>query len=292
MGTATITFDGTNAPTSAMGPADGDAPIQASDVVPGIQAAGDVAWHTLLRVTPLANLAALRAITTPADGLTRYVLGYGLYTFKTTHGLLVTVEPWAVAATDATPGRWVHENAKERVPGYRTIPLNDPFAISNVIAWSASNQLLNDVLAATVSRYASSSGFATVHTAADEARQLYFSLDKYLVNGARITSAQLSVSPPFHGALPALMPRFTLVRFPTDPWDSPLTNLVSGGYFSDSSHGSLATYEVVHKFGGTVDQNHDIDLAEYSYLLIVANEGGANAALGLAVGALELVMSP
>jgi hypothetical protein len=292
MGTQTITFNGTNAPTAAMGPADGDAPIQAADVVPGIQAAGDTAWNALLRVQPLATLAALRAITTPADGLTRYVLGYGLYTFKTTHGLLVTVEPWAVAATDATPGRWVHESAKGRAPGYRTVPLTEPYGISNVMAWSAANQVLEDALAATVTRNASSTSFVAAYTAASQARQLYFSLDKYLVTGTRLASAQLAIYPNVHGTLPTLPPRFTIARFPTDTWDPALTNLLAAGYFEDASHASPATYDVVHKFGGSLDQNHDIDLAEYSYVLIVANEGGTNAQNGLALGACELVISP
>lgn len=292
MGSLSIVFDGANAPTSAMGPADGDAPIMSADVVPGIQAAGDIAWNALLRVQPLATLAALRAITTPADGLTRYVLGYGMYTFKTSPGLNVTVEPWAVAATDATPGRWVHENAKARAPGLRTIPLTEPYGISNVIAWSAANQVLEDALAATVTRNASSSSFTTVFTGSSSARQMYFSLDKYLVSGTRLTNAQIAIYPNVHGTLPALMPRFTIVRFPTDTWDPALTNLLAAGYFSDSSHGSPATYDVVHKFGGALDQNHDIDLAEYSYLLIVANEGGTDSQSGLALGSCELSLSP
>lgn len=293
MGSQLITYNGANAPVSAMGPADGDAPIAAGDVVPGLQAAGDIAWNALLRVQPLATLAALRAITTPADELTRYVLGYGMYTFKTTPGLLVDVEPWSVAAADATPGRWVHEEAKARAPGYRTAPLTDPYGITSIaVTWDDADRfLVNPIDAAGVTRRVSSSEFASSHTGANQALQMYFSLDRYLVNGTRISNAQITISPSgAHGTLPNLMPRFTIVRYATDPWVGTLENLLAAGYFSDGS--SLGTFNTVHKFGGALDQNHNVDLAEYSYALIAANEGGTNSLGGMKLCAIELVLTP
>lgn len=104
-------------------------------------------------------------------------------------------------------------------------------------------------------------------------------------------NAKLSVLPSAHGALPGSPPRFTIARYPLDPWDPNLTNLISAGYYADNSHASVATYNAAHEFGGVVDQNNEVDLYEFAYVLIVANEGGSNALAGLKIAALELQLA-
>jgi hypothetical protein len=289
MGSQVITFDGTNAPTSTMGPADGDSPIAGADVVPGIQAAGDTAWNALLRVRPLVGLADLRAITTPTDGLTRYVLGYGVFTFKTISPVSTNVEPWCVAPTDGTTGFWVADKLLERRKN-RTIGLVSPYGITpTAISWSTANQALSDATSPDVERTSTGVRFTSTPVVVSAlGRQMYFRLDEHLEHGTRIVNAQLSILPATHGALPGSPPRFTLARFPLDPWDPNLTSLISAGFYSDASHVAVATYNAAHEFGGVVDQNHDVDLYEYAYVLVVANEGGANALAGLKLGALEL----
>jgi hypothetical protein len=59
------------------------------------------------RHTPLADIAALQAITSPADGLVRLVKNYGVFVFDATSVLGESL-PWVVAP-NAGAGRWLHE---------------------------------------------------------------------------------------------------------------------------------------------------------------------------------------
>lgn len=56
-------------------------------------------------VTPLADIAALKAISAPADGTVRSVVGHGAYVFVSSYVGAETL-PWAVAP-DVGAGRWV-----------------------------------------------------------------------------------------------------------------------------------------------------------------------------------------
>jgi hypothetical protein len=125
----------TSRPTGITIPVDGDTPIKAADVVPALQATGDLANNAIVRLEPVASLAALAAILVPTDGQQRYVVGYGVYTFKTTTPLLVNASPWSIAATDATPGQWIADTALSRVPSYQTRKLETPLGITGLTTW-------------------------------------------------------------------------------------------------------------------------------------------------------------
>ena len=92
-------------------PSDGDT-IDAADVNTPLAALWD--QHDFLD-----TLVALQAILVPTHGLTRFVRGYGHYTFVTsgTYSASTAVSPWILAATDGTAGRWVNQaTADARIP--------------------------------------------------------------------------------------------------------------------------------------------------------------------------------
>jgi len=295
MGTQLITYDGTNAPTSTMGPADGDAPIQASDVVPGLQAAGDVAWNALLRVTPLATIAALAAIATPTNGLTKYVLGFGFYTFQTTVTTITTGEPYVVAAADATPGRWVSQVVFMRqgavggaATGSRVVPGNMPIGVSAVVAFTVNQDAMAGVAGTDFRNNVSGVEFLNANNASTDARQATFALNAYLHHGAILSQAYARIQPAGHANVPARPPRLAIVRYALNPYTGTPSNLYSGAYYEDAP-ASGAAYSASHEFGGSLDQNHTIDLENYAYAAIVSNEASTNAVLGLRVNGIRIV---
>lgn len=56
---------------------------------------------------PLADLAALVAITGPFDGMMRWVKGFGYYVFDAADTTTPVSSPYVLVPTDATPGRWL-----------------------------------------------------------------------------------------------------------------------------------------------------------------------------------------
>ena len=58
------------------------------------------------RSNPLADIAALKAIVSPADNLVRLVERFGFYVFDSSSGLAESL-PWVVQPTTGT-GRWLH----------------------------------------------------------------------------------------------------------------------------------------------------------------------------------------
>ncbi len=288
-------FVPTNRPTGVTLPSDGDAPIKAADVNPALQYIGDLAANSIARLEPVASLAALAAITTPANNQQRYVVGYGVYTFKTTTPLLVNASPWSIAATDATPGRWIADNALVRVPSFQTRKLESPLGITGLTTWGIGSGLLEFMTDTETGRYSQGISFKTVNVGASSYRIFHLNIDNFLVDRARLTNVQLNICPNAHGALPAALPKFTVIRHATNPWTyASITapqNLLAAGYFEDTGV-LLAGYIVGHKFGGNLDQNNDIDLDNYTYSVVVANEGGTNAASGLIIGPFEYVQIP
>ena len=280
----------TSRPTGITVPVDGDTPIKAADVVPALQATGDLANNAISRLEPVASLAALAALLVPTDGMQRYVVGYGVYTFKTTTPLLVNASPWSIAATDATPGKWIADTALSRVPSYQTRKLDSPLGITGLTTWGISSSSLEFMTDTETGRYVQGVSFKTVNTGASSYRIFHFNIDHMLVDRARITNVQLNICPNAHAALPAALPKFTVIRHATNPWTyASITapqNLLAAGYFEDTGV-LLAGYIVGHKFGGNLDQNNDVDLDNYTYSLVVANEGGTDAANGLIIGPFE-----
>lgn len=166
-------------------PADGDARSAASVNAP-LQAIADGVADLQSQVSPLASLTALAAITTPADGTTRHVLGFGGYTFKT--AATTGISPFRVAAADATPGGWesntAHETSLVR------------FCAPGLLSPTLSSNPAGGVLAQTPSLTAASFGpltstditlfknclqFSTVVTGSSTSLGVSFPLDRLLV---------------------------------------------------------------------------------------------------------------
>lgn len=276
-------FVPTNRATGVTIPSDGDAPIKAADVNPAIQAIGDLAANAIARVEPVATTAALAAIAAPTDGLTRYVLGFGFYTFKMAVPTITTVDPWVIAATDATPGRWISQDVFLRIgatgggaTSFRKFPAHAPFGVSAEVAFSVNQDALTGSLVTDVTTTVSGSAFTSANTGTTNTRQLYFDLAPYLIHGATLSSVYAGITPAAHGALPARMPRLAVFRYAIDPYSSTHVNLYSGIYFEDTSP-NVGAFTASHEFGGTLDQNQTIDLNEYAYQCFVSNEGSTNA---------------
>ncbi len=282
-------------PTGATLPSDGDAPIKAADVNPALQAAGDLAANAIIRLEPLANIAALAAILAPTNNLQRYVLGFGLYVFRTASPLIMNVSPFAVAPADATPGYWISSDALLRLgvssgPSYRWVPGRNPFGITNEIAFSDTQDDLAGSLATDIKRYVTGTAFANRNTASTNARQMYFDLTPHLIHGARLNVVYATIVAVSHATLPSRLPRLAVLRHPVDAYSPTMANLYSGTYFQDAP-ASTAAFAAPHEFGGALDQNNEIDLNEFTYWAFVANEASTNAEAGLIVGGFELQQS-
>lgn len=127
----------------------------------------------------------------------------------------------------------------------------------------------------------------TVSTMAD-ARVFYIPLgDLSSYNGYTLTSAVLRViGKAGHGGLPALMPRVAVVR----RGSSATTGLLSTSWALDTS-GSTGAYETEHDLTFTADQNNVIDTSQYTYALLLQNEGNTNATNGLQVRRITLSLT-
>lgn len=78
----------------------------AASVQTALQAQTNRTRFVFDRTTPLADIAALKAIASPADGLVRLVEQFGFYIFDSSSGLAESL-PWVVQPTTGT-GRWLH----------------------------------------------------------------------------------------------------------------------------------------------------------------------------------------
>lgn len=95
-------------------------------------------------------------------------------------------------------------------------------------------------------------------------------------NGWTISAAHIdAIGKTGHGALPGNMPRIALIRHGTGS----NTSLCSTTWAVDSA-ADVAAYEVEHTITLSPDQNNVIDLTQYSYSLLVQNEGNTNATIG------------
>lgn len=289
------TFVPTNRPTGVTIPSDGDSPIKAADVNPAFQGIGDLSANAIARVEPLANIAALAAILTPTNGMTRYVLGFGFYTFQTTVTTITTGEPYVIAAGDATPGRWVSQVVFMRqgavggaATGSRIVPGNMPIGVSAVVAFTVNQDALSAVEGTDFRNNVSGVEFLNANAFSADARQAAFALNAYLHHGAVLSQAYARIQPAGHANVPARPPRLAIVRYALNPYTGTPSNLYSGAYYQDAP-ASGAAYSASHEFGGSLDQNNTIDLENYTYAAIVSNEASTNAVQGLRVNGIRIV---
>ncbi len=278
-------------------PSDGDT-IDAADVNVPLAALWD--QHDFLD-----TLVALKAILVPTHGLTRFVRGYGHYTFVTsgTYSASTAVSPWILAATDGTAGRWVSEGAAD---AQKTIVRSFACAdgsprgsteiakthdMSGNVFWEPANADSTGADAGRAYYYFEGRQikFTDANNAGATGKHVLFHLNQYLVHGANFDSLKLNLKGAGgHGALPAMMPSLALVKF--DPEADTLVSLLAANTVDDAS-ASTAAYDAVHSITLTPDQNTTISLTKYSYYAVVCNEGHTNALAELALRNLIITMT-
>lgn len=257
-------------------PDDGDARTAAS-VNQSSEALGDGVEWASAQLDVLADLAALTAITSPPNGMTRYVVGHGLFTFQTsaTTGLA----PFRLAADDLTAGGWVagaaHQTTVTRYvscgEALRGMPTaaNAPSIISS---WRPLPQASSVVFSA--------GGFIVqvASTHATNAWGFYLPISKYLIDGAVLSSLTLRYEPANAGADPTVFPQIAIGRDSRGGSTGAIDQLNSGGFVIDS--GGTYQFGTVRNLVYTPDQANTIDLDSYDYFVVIYDEHGTNAVSG------------
>lgn len=106
----------------------------AASVQSALQAQTNRSKFVFDRTAALADIAALKAIASPADGLVRLVERFGFYVFDSSSGLAESL-PWVVQPTTGT-GRWLHSlydvegsaNGLANLDGSAKVPLAQLYA--------------------------------------------------------------------------------------------------------------------------------------------------------------------
>lgn len=277
-------------------PADGET-IEAVDVNAPLQALGDGLTFESARTVPLADLVALAAITTPADGLVRHVLGFGWYVFKTsaTAGL----SPFRIAATDATAGGWLSSTTHQTTL-IRQVPVGLNFrGITNGGAGSTPSTITPTTT--TMSFIVPIGGDAQTDwgsmyplrtfTGATQNFGYQIDINDELVDGATLASATLRCRPQGgHAGLPTRQPQLAIVR--TTVTAVAQVNLLStGNGYVTMAAANTAAYQADQALVFTPDQNNVIDKTTYRYFAIIIDEAGTNAIAGIGYHSIELSMS-
>jgi hypothetical protein len=277
----------TSRPTGITVPVDGDTPIKAADVVPALQATGDLANNAIARLEPLATIAALAAILVPTNDLQRYVLGFGLYTFSTAL-TAISSPPFTVAATDGTPGKWVSEDYYKRI-GSRTndsfnfvwMKPTNPIGVSTLVTPAITNDNFPSPPWTDLATYVNLVSHVGTNAGSALAKVVAWDLDPWLVDNTRLEEVVAHVrGAGGHAGLPALMPKLAVMRYPNDPL-APATapECLATSIVTDGS-ASAAAYDTLHTITFACSQYLDIEKNEYSYYVTLSNEGHTNASSG------------
>lgn len=274
---------------------DGDGPgIKAADVNPEFEGLADGVAFGDQRTTPLADLAALAAITTPADGSVRHVEGQGFYVFRTAYTTgLSTIR---VPAADATPGGWksstMHEASFNRMV---------PCSLINGISATVGGTLAQvDGSTATIvfvplapgdgQREGGSFVCNRTFTGATNYQAYYLPIDEFLVDGATLNTATLYFRPVAgHLGLPSRMPRWTICRVPITGYVPTIQNLSSLIFTPLSpTPGSAALYQADQSIPWINDIAFVVDRTAFRYFAIILDDAGTNAIVGNAYHAVRL----
>ena len=270
-------------------PSDGDT-IDAADVNVPISALWD-------QHDALDTLVALQAILVPTHGLTRYVRGYGHYTFVTsgTYSATTAQSPWILTATDGTAGRWAHQDAAMAIAtiGRRVNLSRSVIGVTAITAKSGTIGGPFDEIPSTATPilnfFTVGLWFADVNNTTASTRHLIVSIDDALCHGATLETASLYLQGKAgHAGLPAVMPGLSIVR-----WDATIATVQSlraAGMVDDAS-GTTAAYQALHGITFTPDQYNVIDKGNYNYGAVICNEADTNALNQLRLYGLELTMS-
>lgn len=248
----------------------------------------DGVMHVQSRTDVVASVAALAGIAAPADGTVRHVLGFGLYVFKTsaTTGL----NPFRVAASDATPGGWVASAAHQttltrQVPvGFRTRGITGSGGTPGTVTPTTTAQEFCVLDKTDAAIFYGALYTLRAFTGATQHYGYLVDLQSEMVDGATLSYAQLRFRPNGHAGLPARQPMFAIVRSTVTAVT--LANMLStSNGFVTLAAANIAAYEAEQALVFTPNQNNVIDKTLYHYYAIIFDEAGTNAlAPGLGVG--------
>lgn len=280
--------DEDNFPEDYTIPDDSDPPTAAA-MNPGFEALGDrTAWlkKRVDALVPLANLAALTAITTPDNDMLRLVERYGWYSFDAS-ATDTAHSPWILAANDATPGRWVRDGSHTRkvhrvfsaargfttaLGGVRTkAAAFHPHSIttqylgsypSGIITYSESS-IVNGGLVFPVAFVSGPTG------------GVQWCLDDVLIEGATLEAVWALVDPA-NGRAGLPSNPISVGVFKSDIATGSMVSLRNTGDFVDDPSASVAAYEANHALIYTPNQHNVISKIVQSYYLQVWNEWGTN----------------
>jgi hypothetical protein len=242
----------------------------------------------------VADTTALKAILVPTHGLIRYVRGYGHYVFVTsgTYSASTAASPWILTATDGTPGRWVMDltaNAISTVARFVSCPASLRYTETSVSPKSETIANFFFPTATQIQTFNKEIRYASADNTIASGLHTIYDLDPYLINGATLVSAELYLKGQGHGALPAMMPAMSIMRY--DVSANTLVGLRAAGMTDDTSP-DVATYEAIHFLTVTCDQNNVLVTGtKYNYYAIVCNEGHTNAQAELALRGIKLTMT-
>ena len=265
---------------------DGD-PKNASGINAPIEAVADGIAYIHARAIPLANVAALAAITTPQNNDIRHV-GANPYVFLT--AAAAGTSPFRVTPTDATPGTWVIAGAtnessitRKRVPGL--LPLRATAAAMTPSLTGVANEPVDTVLTTPSGAIA----FSAVTTGSAIANGFMVPLNDYLIQGAQLITLSLKwLGAVGHAAVPSLLPQFAVVRIDAS---NTVQSLLIAGMQSVIDPG-LAGYNGVSQTDLLLpNQYNTIDKTAYHYAFVGWNEGHTNAVAGLKFQSLEFLQT-
>lgn len=243
---------------------------------------------------PLADIAALKAIASPADALVRLVDGKGFYVFDGASSALESL-PFIVTPTVGS-GRWIRSDGSGQpmIPGSSgfptfvtartrtvSVPAGEAVGFEGPIS-SGSETPSGQFAAYDASHAVSRRGgelqvlFVNAGSAAHYAH--FVPLSRYVHDGATLTAATLYAAPnPTHSALPAVMPKFGLGRSTKNVGSSEAALLSTGGGLVTDASATFGAYNAAHSIVFTPDQNNVIDRSLYHYFAVIYDEGHTNA---------------
>lgn len=158
--------------------------------------------------------------------------------------------------------------------------------ISNVIFWkpipqSASAQSIEIVGGSFYPQAAS--------THATNAWGFWIPIDRFLINGATLTSATLHYTPSNSGANPTVFPQIGFLRALHTSYFPTHESLHSSNFIIDS--GGTYDTSVTRQLVYTPNQNNVIDTSTYSYACLIYDEHGTNASAGNAFHGVNFVFT-
>lgn len=278
------------------------------------------------RTTPLADIAALKAIANPANGVVRFVKSIGFFVFDVAAGSPEDL-PFVVAPTISSGGRWLHQlyavqmaaggvprlNASQQVlvPGSgfptfaaaRTRSVIAPImpvgtsAVSGTpapipVGGELSNSFVVDQrFNYTFSVSGAAFAFNGVNTANANRYGALTDLTKYMHDGATLSSAVLrAIGPAAQVNLPTTMPSFGVFAFGGHSVVNAELLTTGNGFVFDSS-ANVTAFKLGHDITFTPNQAHTIDKTKYQYMALVFDQGGTNAVLGTKYYGIKLNFS-